>query len=166
MCTLPPCTLPKVNGWLDDIQSQQLLDDCLLVTSWEIPPVDKRLQFWKACRAWKFHFPCELWLLRWTPVLRIPCSALLEEPPSPQTASLQTAQTGHMSQQWHVAIKRSSFSMRNSTISSSSVPSPAEEQLSPRQEDGSNRADDFVYESSCSLATKQYQMGRQVVMDV
>ena len=36
-------------------------------------------------------------------------------------------------------------------------------QVSPQQLDGSNRAEsDFVYESCCSVATKEYQMGRHV----
>lgn len=35
--------------------------------------------------------------------------------------------------------------------------------MSPHQADGSNRAEnDFVYESCCSVATKEYQMGRHV----
>jgi hypothetical protein len=39
-------------------------------------------------------------------------------------------------------------------------------QQSPRQ-DGSDHAEsDFIYESCCSVATKQYQMGRQVISEM
>jgi len=58
-----------------------------------------------------------------------------------------------------------SDSMRSSTISSSSVSSshtPGIEK-SPRQYDGFETAEsDFVYESSCSMATKKYEMGKHV----
>merc|ERR1719189_357017 len=50
-------------------------------------------------------------------------------------------------------------SMRSSTISSSSV-AGAEKQST---EGGFEAADsDFVYETSCSLATKQYALGKQL----
>jgi len=58
-----------------------------------------------------------------------------------------------------------SDSMRSSTISSSSAISgqTSSHDKSPRQYDGFETAEsDFVYESSCSMETKKYEMGKHV----
>lgn len=58
-----------------------------------------------------------------------------------------------------------SDSMRSSTISSSSVTSGQNsgQEKNPRQYDGFETAEsDFVYESSCSMETKKYEMGKHV----
>ena len=58
-----------------------------------------------------------------------------------------------------------SDSMRSSTISSSSVTSgqTSGQEKNPRTYDGFETAEsDFVYESSCSMETKKYEMGKHV----